>query len=103
LQPLWGIDKIKTQHLEKRKWLGNIKNTMLKVSHIIIYKKREKMIHQIEFIKESIRSTKFPKIKKHNKIKKRKTHNRPKLVSNHPTDKKKRKIINHEKKQKSST
>jgi hypothetical protein len=50
--------------LEKRKWLGNIKNTMLKVSHIIIYKKREKMIHQIEFIKESIKSTKFPKKKK---------------------------------------
>jgi hypothetical protein len=42
LQPLWGIDKIKTQHLEKRKWLGNIKNTMLKVSDIIIYKKEKK-------------------------------------------------------------
>jgi hypothetical protein len=37
-----GVDKIKTQHLEKRKWLGNIKNTMLKVSDIIIYKKEKK-------------------------------------------------------------
>jgi hypothetical protein len=61
------------------------------------------MIYVKEFIKGSIWRIKFLKKikKKHNKIKERKTHTRSRLVPNHHTSKKLRKIKNHEKKAKS--
>jgi hypothetical protein len=63
------------------------------MANIIIYIKGEKVIHKLESIKGSIRSTKsIKKIKNIIKSKRKKIPIKPRLVSNHHTKKQKKKI-----------